>query len=131
MIKKRLLLSSILLFVGACTGGGGKMVEVTRFSPPTSVEVKPAARALVVSWKASPDEPEKDFAGYNVYVSTNSLLLSSKNDLPAPVEVNKGTHSVTVKNLETGKVYFVHVRSRRKNGEVSVPSLPEVVGRPE
>jgi len=107
------------------------MVEVTRFAPPASVEVKPAAGALVVSWKASPDESRKDFGGYNVYVSTTSLLLSSKNDLPDPVKVNKETHSVTVKNLEAGKVYFVHVRSRKRSGEVSVPSLPEVVGRPE
>lgn len=44
--------------------------------------------------------------------------------------VNKNQHEVELQDLDSSTRYFVHVRSRDKNGDLSFPSLPEVVIQP-
>jgi len=134
MPRKGLLLAAAIAAIcsslGCAGAGSGKLVKVERFSPPLSVKVKALSRALEVSWRPSPDAEEDWFEGYNVYYSKESLLLKGGDQLPTPIMVGKDKLSVTIEGLDPGVAYFVHVRGRRKGGELSLPSLPEVVGIP-
>lgn len=118
-----------LIFLTGCSGGG-KVVNVSEFSPPASVTIIPLDKAVKVTWKAGPEETARWFDGYNVYCSPVSLLLRSAEELPEPVKVGRKIHQVVISDLEPGKPYFIHVRSRKKSGELSGPSLPEKIGIP-
>lgn len=124
------LLPVCMAVVGCGGPGEGELVKVERFSAPLSVRVKALPRALEVSWKPSPDAGQSSFAGYNVYYAKESLLLAGSKDLPEPITAGKDTDHVVIRGLEPGVPYFIHVRARRKSGELSLPSLPEVVGVP-
>lgn len=131
MVDKRIFLFISFIFcLFGCSAGGKTAVKVTRFSPPLSVSIEPLSGALMVKWKPSPDEVLRDFAGYNIYYEKESLLLRAVRDLPQPIEVSAGVCSVVIRDLEPERLYFIHLRSRKKGGELSVPSLPEIVAVP-
>lgn len=77
-----------------------------------------------ISWRASTQEIEEDFAGYQVYVSSTSLLFASPNQLPIPITVGKNKKKVVIKKPENS--VFIHVRSSTIKGKISLPSLPEL-----
>ncbi len=130
MIKLTIILALAVSLLSGCSGGGARMVNVTGFSPPAGVTAKPAARSIEVAWKPSPNEGDGDFAGYDLFYSQKSLLLAGKKNLPEAMHFDKNTHRAVIENLVAGRPYFIHVRSRKNSGEISQPSLPEIVGVP-
>ncbi|MFQ5652933.1 MAG: hypothetical protein ACE5IY_23645, partial [bacterium] len=102
-----------------------KVKKVTELSPPFQVSTTIAGDSLIVRWQPSPHEPRPDFAGYNLYVSGKSLVFAAVAELPVPALVGKERHQLVLPTPE-GSPIFVHMRSRTKNGEISLPSLPEL-----
>lgn len=104
------------------------VLDVTELTPPRNVTAVAEDSVIVVRWQPSTDENQTDFAGYNLYVSTQSLMvttLTSDGRLPPPIVLGK-EHEKALRDLEPGKRYFIHVRSRLEDGRLSVGSLPEV-----
>lgn len=129
-MKKLCIIALTAAALSGCSGGGARMINVTDFSPPDGVTAKPAARSIEVTWKPSPNEGDADFAGYDLFYSQKSLLLAGRKNLPDAMHFDKNTHHAVIENLEAGRPYFIHVRSRKNSGEISQPSLPEIVGVP-
>lgn len=77
-----------------------------------------------ISWKASTQENEKEFAGYKVYISNTSLLFASPSQLPTPITVGKDKKVVSFE--KPVKTVFIHVRSYSTKNKLSLPSLPEI-----
>ncbi|MFQ5864380.1 MAG: fibronectin type III domain-containing protein [bacterium] len=126
---------TILLIVATlsnlgCASSLPRVKDITELAPPRNVQVVSENGVTKVSWDASSDESRPHFGGYNVYYSTKSLILVSIKQLPPPMFVNKNQHEVELQDLDSSTRYFVHVRSRDKNGDLSFPSLPEVVIQP-
>lgn len=82
---------------------------------------------LKVSWQPSRHEADKNFAGYNLYIADHSLIFSPIADLPTPYMVPKNKTSYELAGLDAKQRLFLHVRSRGTNGDLSYPSLPEII----
>lgn len=117
----------LLWIICSCASSSYSVRDVNELMPPTAVEVERNGKTMVVSWHPSPHENRDDFVGYGVYVARRSLMMTPVEILPAPIVVAKSQHSTTVDTLDAQVQYFVHVRSRSKNGALSLPSLPEKI----
>ncbi|MFQ5753739.1 MAG: fibronectin type III domain-containing protein [bacterium] len=80
-----------------------------------------------MSWQASPHESQPQFAGYNLYYAKKSLILAPIKELPTPIFLEKFQHEFTLTNLDSHATYFGHIRSRNRDGDISLPSLPELL----
>ncbi|MFQ6114505.1 MAG: fibronectin type III domain-containing protein [bacterium] len=120
---------AILLIVG-CASSLPRVKDITELAPPRNVQAVSDQGIIRISWDASSDESKPHFDGYNIYCSNKSLILVSIKHLPPPVIVDKNQHQIELQDLDRSSRYFVHVRSRDKNGDLSFPSLPEVVIQP-
>jgi len=117
-----------LLFLAGCAAQT-RVLDITELAPPRQVSASFSDGRVVVRWQPSLDEQRPQFAGYNVYVSTSSLLITAlavDDRLPQPLEVGK-VHQAILADLEPGARYFIQVRSRLRSGRISIASLPEVV----
>lgn len=113
-----------------CASSLPRIKDVIELAPPQHVRMTKENGQIKISWDRSPHENQPQFEGYNVYYATKSLILASVKDLPMPVVVDKYHHETVLTNLEKTSRYFVHVRSRDKDGTLSFPSLPELVIKP-
>ncbi len=118
-----------LLF--SCAGTGTPVLPVTELAPPGDVAFRMVRDSVEISWQASKHETLPVFAGYNIYISTSSLTFAASGELPPPIVLPKGDHSYRLARTRIGQTTFVHVRSRSRNGELSLPSLPELCVKPE
>ncbi len=121
---------ALLLFLAACAGTAPRVLDVTELAPPQQVRFERTGEGVVIRWKPSPHHDRAAFAGYNVYVSQRSLIFAEIAKLPEPVRVGKDSTQVLLRDLSKSATYFVHVRSRTREGDLSLPSLPELVIRP-
>ena len=125
-VVRMLLWSGILSLVVACAGSGPRVRDVTELAPPVNVRLADGpSRPCNIVWQASPDEKRPDFAGYNIYISDNSLILAPVKNLPQPVLAGKIHEYLYSADVGDG-AKFVHVRSRNAKGDISLPSLPEI-----
>ncbi|NUO82219.1 fibronectin type III domain-containing protein [candidate division KSB1 bacterium] len=128
-MKTRLVFNLVLLtFCTLASRGIGLAtadVRLAKLAPPTNVRVEAARNAVKVTWEASTDEASYMLAGYNVYFGNESLAALSPNQLPAAVQVGKGVEEYVVRGLENGRQYFIQVRSRNNNGDISTAGQPE------
>lgn len=54
-------------------------------------------------------------------------MFAPLTDLPAPILVPNDVTRFALSDFDSTGLYFIHVRSRKRNGDVSLPSLPELV----
>lgn len=99
--------------------------KLAKLAPPTNVRVEAGENAIKVSWDASPDEADFELDGYNVYFDTKSAVLLSPDSLLFAVQLRKNARECVVRGLENGRQYFLHVRSRKRDGGISAAGLPE------
>lgn len=109
----------------SCASAVPHIRDVTELAPPGNVSYTFVDESVKLSWQASPHESKVEFAGYNIYLAQKSLILTAMKELPAPVILDK-QHEFVFTELEKGAKYFVHIRSRNEDGNLSLPSLPEL-----
>lgn len=122
----KLIFSVAVLFFG-CGSSLPHIRDVTELAPPLNVRMTRENSHIKISWDPSPDENQSQFDGYNIYYSKKSLILASVKALPRPLIVYRSQHDVILQDLNSASQYFVHVRSKDKDGNLSFPSLPELV----
>ena len=126
---KKMRLSGLVLcclFLGACASSGLRVRRMTELAPPGRPVCVQDGAGVLFKWPASASEVSPDFAGYNVYVSRSSLILAPPDSMIPPVALGK-THSFRLQPAEFGvSPLFVHIRTRDRNGAVSLPALPEL-----
>ena len=131
-MRKGLWIGLGCLVVGFASGCGedNPMAPVV-FEPPASVRFETGANTIRASWNASSFEGSGEFGGYNVYVDTVSMAGNNDAAFLAArvsnvVPVNSKSFTVSQlgdgSSLQQGVRYFVHVRTRRMNGELSSAS---------
>lgn len=111
----------------ACAASLPRVKDITELAPPLNVRMTQEEGLVKISWEPSPDESKPAFDGYNIYYAKKSLILASVKKLPVPVMVDKNQHEVILRDLDRASQYFVHVRSRNIKGDLSFPSLPELL----
>lgn len=122
-----LLLSVLLCVVFSCGSGLPVIKRVNELAPPKNVVVENASGQIVLKWRPSYHAQAPEFAGYAIYLAKKSLLFAPLKDLPAPVLVPNGVTRYVLTGLDSTQLYFLHVRSRMRNGDLSLPSLPELI----
>lgn len=116
-----------MLLVLGCASTVPKVKDVTELDPPHKAQASYEHGEIRITWEASADEALPDFEGYNIYYANESLILTAIKKLPPPVMVDKNQHACTLADLQPNARYFLHVRSRNRNDELSFPSLPELI----
>jgi hypothetical protein len=116
----------------SCAASLPKVKDVTQLSPPREVSLARSGGQLQLHWRASVHENREGFVGYNIYISPKSLIFAPVVALPEPVLILKkqGDYEYTLDNNSAGSTLFFHVRSLDKNGDISLPSLPELLHTP-
>jgi len=117
----------LTFLLSACAASTPRLKAVTQLAPPGDVTYSLQNGIVKVSWKASRHEADNTFAGYNLYVADHSLIFSPVADLPQPYVVPKRATSYELRGLNSGEKVFLHLRSRATNGDLSYPSLPEII----
>ncbi|MFQ5602755.1 MAG: fibronectin type III domain-containing protein [bacterium] len=117
----------IATFLVNCAGSLPRVRDVTELAPPQKVQYEIQNRSVFLTWQASPHAANAHFAGYNIYIAKKSLILAPIKDLPRPIRLDKKETQYELKNLQRDAKYFIHLRSRNTKGEISLPSLPELV----
>jgi len=113
----------VAMFAG-CSAAGKQLARITDLAPPQEVNFTSQGSDIILNWRPSTQEDLPNFVGYNVYVSTSSLIFTHPNNLPEPIVLGK-THKHRV--AISAEKNFIHVRSRLQNGNLSLPSLPEII----
>ncbi len=119
-----LLGTALLLGFGIITGcGDDNTTEPPKeFAPPTNLVAINGNEHIVVNWAASPDEGSSEFAAYNVYRGTSSLLGTDAGQLEQ-LGFKVGSVGEGVLSLQTtvanGTLYYFHVRAEKDNGNLS------------
>ncbi len=125
-IQKTVFIFSLTALL-SCGSSLPNIKDVTELAPPQNVSISPENEQITIIWDTSIHEDKPEFAGYNLYYSRKSLMFAPIKNLPPPVVLGKNQHSYTLDNLDPTVKHFVHVRSRDLDGNLSFPSLPEVI----
>ncbi len=95
------------------------------FAPPTNLTYINGNNQVLLSWDASPDRGLSEFAGYNVYRDTLTMVGAEPSALAALKlngEVPVTEISYTDGTALNGHKYYYAVRSAKDNGELSEPT---------
>lgn len=135
MMKHPIWILMAIVVIGLAGCGDDSIVEPPDvLAPPTNVTVVTGDSEIVLNWDNSPDAGADVFEGYNVYIDTLSIAGLSDSTSAAFLNARRvnqepmRTRTYTVlslasgASLEQGKKYYLHVRSERSNGRVSVAS---------
>jgi hypothetical protein len=126
-------MTAALVALGSCSEDD-VVAPPSELAPPTALEFETGQISIQLSWDASPYEGASDFEGYEVYMDTTSIAARSDTSDAAFLEARKvnsspiTTRSYTVNqqvdggNLVVGQKYYVHVRTLRDDGRLSVAS---------
>jgi len=118
----------ILVLLAGCSTHP-KLLSYLELPPPEKVASRFVGDSLVVRWTpiTLPQKRQGKPFWYRVYLSRTSLMFVPVKKLPAPAaEVPGDCTRAVLRNLPGGKEWFLHVRSSSANGDLSLPSLPEV-----
>jgi hypothetical protein len=114
-----------------------KVIELVLPTPPGDLHHVNSTSLVDVSWDASSDDGIENWAGYQIFYSTSSLLGVSESELDPFLATPEPTRDrlVRISGLTQGQKYYFHARSvRRYDGmlERSAPT-PEfhMAPRPE
>ena len=124
-LSRQILLIGLLLT--GCAQSLPKVRDITELFPPKNARIYAENQAFRLVWDASIDQDHPDFMGYNIYYGPKSLVLASVEDLPTPIFVAKPQNDFLFTNLDSTEEYYIHIRSANKKGDISLPSLPELV----
>lgn len=103
-------------------GGNSTTKPPAVFAPPTALTASNGNEQIVVHWTPSPDEGLSEFARYNIYRGTSSLVgidagqLEQLGNKVGSVGAGVDSFRTTVAN---GTVYYFHVRAQKDNGDLS------------
>lgn len=116
-----------LLLLSACTRKP-RMLDYISLPPPGRVTAKWFPdKGILVQWKAPPHYILARIADYLVFMSDHSLVYTSIRDLPPPAKVVARQDTACWLEVPAGADdLFLHVRSRSMDGDLSLPSLPEI-----
>ncbi len=126
-LSKNLFLVSLICVLTYCASTIQRVEDVIDLAPPRHVTYTIDGDELLLKWQASTDESKPDFQGYNIYISTKSLVFGFLSDLPEPLQLDKNIHQFKIDKEQAASPCFVHIRSRNTKGHLSHPSLPELV----
>jgi hypothetical protein len=104
--------------------------DKTKIAHPPDIQLEAHENALLVKWDASPDEDQRYFVGYSVYFDTKASAQLAPDQQAHAVHLKKNVHEYVIKGLENDQEYFVHVRSRQGNTDVSEPGVLEKSATP-
>jgi hypothetical protein len=127
MMRFSVLLLSILMGIVSCGQGLPVVKRVNELAPPRGVEIRKESGQLILRWQPSFHVQSPEFDGYAIYIANRSLMFAPLTDLPAPILVPNDVTRFALSDFDSTGLYFIHVRSRKRNGDVSLPSLPELV----
>jgi hypothetical protein len=117
------VLSTLLVVLLACGCSDDDTTQPPHeFAPPTNLVYSNGDQQVFLSWDATPDEGRDDFAQYNVYRHTSSLLGLASAEIE-PYKIHSGaevTHTDT--NLDNETVYYYTVRAEKDNGDLTDPT---------
>ena len=134
-LNHRILIGAVLaasLVLAAC--GDDDPLRPSEFAPPTNVTMETGEFSIKLDWQASPFAGASEFAGYNVYADTASIAgMSDTTDAEFLAERKINADPITARQytvameadttpLVRGQRYYLHVRSVRNDGRVSVAS---------
>lgn len=98
--------------------------DVLDLPPPENVRGERNHDLVTITWNSSADKPA-DFSGYLLYYAERSLANVPLIAMPKAVELPDVATQYSFAFADSLPV-FVHLRCRAGNGQVSLPSLPEV-----
>lgn len=100
--------------------------DVLDLPPPENVRGERSNGMVTITWDAASANKPPDFSGYLLYYAERSLANVSLLAMPKVVELPDLATQYSFAFADSLPV-FVHLRCRAGNGQVSLPSLPEVV----
>ncbi|MEK7727948.1 MAG: hypothetical protein AAB354_06000 [candidate division KSB1 bacterium] len=104
--------------------------DVLELPPPENVRGERGEGIVTITWQAANADKPADFSGYLLYYAARSLTNVPLAAMPKVVELPDVATQYSFAFADSLPV-FVHVRCRAGNGQVSLPSLPEVALPPE
>jgi len=119
-----LVIAGSLLLGAGCSSDEGTQQPQQEFDPPSGLTYINGSASVTLSWTASSDAANSDFAGYAVYRSGSSMAgltgaaLSALRLNQSPVSVT----SYTDNSVQLGQKYFYAVRAVKDNGDLSQPT---------
>lgn len=112
-----------LVLLASCTSPV-HVRDVLDLAPPENVRGERSDGKVTITWEASANKPP-DFSGYLLYYAERSLANVPLAEMPKVVELPDLATQYSFAFADSLPV-FVHLRCRAGNGQVSLPSLPEV-----
>lgn len=128
MVRKLVTLV-IVAGVAAGCGSDDPASPIATFGPPGTLTMVAGANSVRLAWGASAFEPSGEFAGYNVYLDVapiaandDPVFLAARAVNATPVRAISYTVSSTPTgaSLQQGTRYYLHVRTVRSDGSLSV-----------
>ncbi len=104
--------------------------DKTKIAHPPDIQLEAHENAITVRWDASPDEDQRYFIGYSVYFDAKTSAQLAPDQQAHAVHFKKDVHEYVIKGLENGQEYFVHVRSRQGNTDLSESGILEKTSTP-
>jgi len=120
--------------IAAGCNSDNPVVPPAELAPPTSVTAVTGEDTIVLNWASSPFSGSDKFRGYNVYADTISIAAVSDTSNAAFLEARMVNIQAITANtftvfaltsgaaLTQGKKYYLHVRTLRDDGRLSVAS---------
>lgn len=99
--------------------------DVLDLPPPENARGARGNGMVTITWEAATSNKPADFSGYLLYYAERSLANVPLIAMPKVVELPDVATQYSFAFADSLPV-FVHLRCRAGNGQVSLPSLPEV-----
>ncbi len=99
--------------------------DVLDLPPPENVRGERSNGTVTITWEGVGSDKPPDFSGYLLYYAERSLTNVPLVAMPKVVELPDLATQYSFAFADSLPV-FVHLRCRAGNGQVSLPSLPEV-----
>ncbi|MFQ5630648.1 MAG: hypothetical protein ACE5I1_17900 [bacterium] len=117
----------LLLLFTSCTHAPG-ILDYVSLPPPDNVQAKTTGSQVEITWEFPQMPSAHQITGFNVYLSAESLVYTALSDLPAPtLQATRDKTCILLPIPKKLRTILIHVRSKNKHGDVSLPSLPEVM----
>ena len=126
-MQRMLILLTTVWLMAACARKP-RMLDYISLPPPNNVTAKfVPGRGIYLRWDAPPDYLQARIADYLVFTSGQSLLYTPINRLPQPLMVVAARDTACwIETVPDVPDLFIHMRSRSFQGDLSLPSLPEI-----
>ena len=122
--RQRVCAAAIFLLLASCATTI-HVRDVLDLPPPENVRGERGNGMVTITWETASSNKPADFSGYLLYYAERSLANVPLIAMPKVVELPDVATQYSFAFADSLPV-FVHLRCRAGNGQVSLPSLPEV-----